>query len=95
MSWLDLLKYAVYGLGAMIALLWLLNLYRVLRKKSDCVPARRLMFILAILAIILSIARSSQLYGQTVVFADIVVLLCIVVAFVRSEKNRVQNQETD
>ncbi len=95
MSWLNCFMYAIYALGAVIVLLWLFNFFRALRKKSDCVPARRLMYCLAILVIGLSIVRSSQLYGQTVVFANIIVLFCMIVAFVRSERSQTSGQETD
>ncbi|NCC69607.1 MAG: hypothetical protein EOM14_15720 [Clostridia bacterium] len=93
MSWIDCLKYAIYALGAIILLLWLFNFYRALRKKSDCVLVRRLMYSLAILVIGLSIARSSQLYGSAVVFANITVLLCIIVAFYRSEQKPADERE--
>lgn len=86
MSWLDGLMVAIYVLGAMILLLWLYNLVRALRQRSDCVPVRRLMYCLAIAAVALSIARSSQLYGSTVVFANLIALLCIIAAFARSER---------
>ncbi len=86
MSWLDVLKYVTYALGAVILFLWLYNVYRAITKKSDLVPVRRLMFILAIVAIGLSATRSAQVHGFTVVFADIIVLLCILEAFANSEK---------
>ncbi len=88
MSWLDVLKYVTYALGAVILILWILMIYRAAKKKSELVPMRRLMYILAVAAVGMSIARSSQLYGSTVVFADIIVLLCILAAFARSEKKQ-------
>ena len=86
MSWLEVFKYAIYGLGGVVALLWLINLSLALRGRQESVAARRTMFILALDLLGLSIARSSQLYGSTVVFANLLVLGCITVAFVRSER---------
>ncbi|MPM01118.1 hypothetical protein SDC9_47356 [bioreactor metagenome] len=88
MSWLDLFKYVTYALGTVILFFWILIIYRAVTKKSELVPVRRLMYILAIVAVGMSIARSSQLYGSTVVFADLIVLFCILAAFARSEKKR-------
>lgn len=93
MNWIDFFMYAIYLLGAIILLLWLFNFYRALRKKTDCVFVRRLMYSLTILVIGLSIARSSQLYGSAVVFANITVLLCIIVAFYRSEQKPADEKE--
>lgn len=88
MSWLDLFKYITYTLGAVILFLWIFILYRAAKKKSEIVSMRRIMYVLAIIAIGMSIVRSSQLYGSTVVFADIIVLFCVLASFARSEKRR-------
>ena len=88
MSWLEVFQYAIYGLGGAVVLLWLFNLSLAIRGRRESVAARRMMFILAFVLLGLSIARSSQLYGSTGVFANILVLGCITVAFVRSEREK-------
>ena len=91
MSWLEVFQYAIYGLGGAVVLLWLFNLSLAFRGRRESVAARRTMFILAFVLLGLSIARSSQLYGSTVVFANLLVLGCIMVAFIRSERGEREN----
>lgn len=88
MSWTEIVQYAVYGLGVGVLLLWLFNLTRAVRGRRESAAARRAMFLLALILLVLSIARSARLYGSTVVFANILVLGCIAVAFVRSEREK-------
>lgn len=88
MSWTEIVQYAVYGLGGGVLLLWLFNLTRAVRGRRESAAARRAMFLLALILLVLSIARSARLYGSTVVFANILVLGCIAVAFVRSEREK-------
>ena len=88
MSWTEVFQYAIYGLGGGVLLLWLFNLRLAVRGRRESVAARRAMFLLALILLGLSIARSSWLYGSTVVFANILVLGCIAVAFVRSEREK-------
>jgi len=78
--------YAIYGIGIFVLLLWLFNLARTAKGKSESVPVRRLMFSLALAAVLLSIYRSAVLYGATVVAANVIVLASIVAAFIRTEK---------
>jgi hypothetical protein len=76
----------MYSLGGLILLLWLWNILLAAKKLEQSVPARRIMFSLALVVTVLSIFRSVNLYGSTVVFANIIVLGCILIAFIRSER---------
>lgn len=78
--------YLFYGMGAFVLFLWLYNLVLAARRKPESVPARRLMFSLALAAVLLSIYRSSVLYGTTVAVANVIVLFSIAAAFIRTEK---------
>lgn len=88
MSRLDTVKYIMYSLGGLILMLWLWNVYLAAKHHEESVPARRMMFSMALVVIVLSIFRSVNLYGSTVVFANIIVLGCILIAFIRSERNK-------
>ena len=46
----------------------------------------RLLYVVAIIAVILGIIRAKFVYSETVLFANVLVLLCLIISFVRSEK---------
>lgn len=86
MSWTEMVQYVIYALGGGVLLLWLFNLSLAVRGQRESTAARRGMFLLALVLLGLSIARSARLYGSTVVFANLVALGCVAAAFVRSER---------
>ena len=50
---------------------------------------------MAIIAAVLGTIRSKFVYSETVFFADILVVLCIIIAFVRSEKPPVPMEDDE
>ena len=86
MTWLDIIVYVLYGCGALIVLLFATNLILVKKRGEDSPLVRRLLYVVAIIAVILGIIRAKFVYSETVLFANVLVLLCLIVSFVRSEK---------
>lgn len=86
MTWLDIITYVLYGCGALILLLFIANLLLVKKRGEDSALIRRLLYVVAIIAVILGIIRAKFLYSETVLFANVMVLLCLIISFVRSEK---------
>ena len=95
MAWTDILKYCLFGLGALILLLLITNIVLATKRGKDSDLVRRLMYILAFIAVIIAIIRSFALYSSTVVFADALVLVCLIVAFIRSERKPADLTEKD
>lgn len=95
MAWTDILKYCLFGLGALILLLLITNIMLATKRGKDSDLVRRLMYILAFVAVIIAIIRSFALYSSTVVFADVLVLVCLIVAFIRSEHKPADLTEKD
>lgn len=86
MTWLDIITYVLYGCGALILLLFIANLLLVKKRGEDSALIRRVLYVVAIIAVILGIIRAKFLYSETVLFANVMVLLCLIISFVRSEK---------
>ena len=86
MTWLDIITYVLYGCGALILLLFIANLLLVKKRGEDSALIRRLLYVVAIIAVILGIIRAKFLYSETVLFANVMVLICLIISFVRSEK---------
>ncbi len=82
MKWLDTIVYILYGCGALILLLFIANLILAKTRGADSKWVRRLLYIVAIIAAVLGTIRSKFVYSETVFFADILVVLCIIIAFV-------------
>ena len=47
---------------------------------------RRALYVVAFIAAVLGAIRAKAVYSETVFFADPLVIFCLIVAFVRSEK---------
>lgn len=86
MTWLDIITYVLYGCGALILLLFIANLLLVKKRGEDSALIRRVLYVVAIIAVILGIIRAKFLYSETVLFANVMVLICLIISFVRSEK---------
>ena len=95
MKWLDTIVYILYGCGALILLLFIANLILAKIRGTDSKWVRRLLYIVAIIAAVLGTIRSKFVYSETVFFADILVVLCIIIAFVRSEKPPVPMEDDE
>ena len=95
MKWLDTIVYILYGCGALILLLFIANLILAKTRGTDSKWVRRLLYIVAIIAAVLGTIRSKFVYSEPVFFADILVVLCIIIAFVRSEKPPVPMEDDE
>lgn len=86
MNWLDTIVYILYGCGVLIILLFAVNLILAKKRGEDSKWVRRALYVVAFIAAVLGAIRAKAVYSETVFFADLLVIFCLIVAFVRSEK---------
>lgn len=86
MTWLDIITYILYGCGVLIVLLFAVNLILAKKRREDSKWVRRALYAAAFIAAVLGAIRAKVVYSETVFFADLLVIFCLIVAFVRSEK---------
>lgn len=86
MNWLDTITYILYGCGVLIILLFAVNLILAKKRGEDSKWVRRALYVVAFIAAVLGAIRAKAVYSETVFFADLLVIFCLIVAFVRSEK---------
>ena len=82
MNWLDTITYILYGCGVLIILLFAVNLILAKKRGEDSKWVRRALYVVAF-------------YSETVFFADLLVIFCLIVAFVRSEKPQQPPEDDD
>ena len=87
MEWTEIVLYAAVALLALVLLCWIINLVLVARKKEPNLWISRLMYLAAIIAVILNAVRSAVVYtGKSMLVANIVVLVCVIISLVRMER---------
>ena len=89
MNWLDTIVYILYGCGVLIILLFAVNLILAKKRGEDS------KWVLAFIAAVLGAIRAKAVYSETVFFADLLVIFCLIVAFVRSEKPQQPPEDND
>lgn len=86
MEWTEILLYTAIGLMAVVVLCWVLNLVRVARNKETSIWLNRGMYAAALAAVVLNAIRSGVVYEEkTMLVANLVVLVCVVISLVRTE----------
>lgn len=84
--------YLMYGTFVLLGLLlvcWFINLILVQKKGEPSLWASRGLYIFGLLAVVLNAVRvgmTAKTYPGTLVFANIVAFICILIAFIRMEK---------
>ncbi len=87
MEWTQMVLYAAAAMLLLVLLCWLGNLLLVFRGRPSSMLLSRLMYLLAIPAVVLVSVRSAVVYSEkTMLAADMVVLVCIIVSYVRLER---------
>ena len=87
MEWTQMVLYAAAARLLLVLLCWLGNLLLVFRGRPSSMLLSRLMYLLAIPAVVLVSVRSAVVYSEkTMLAADMVVLVCIIVSYVRLER---------
>lgn len=87
MEWTQAALYTAAALLGVVLLCWLGNLILVLRKKEASMALNRIMYLAALAAVAINAVRSAVVYSEkTMLAANIVVLVCLIVAFVRTER---------
>lgn len=89
MEWTEIVLYVAVGLLALVLACWIINLVLVSRKKESNLWLSRLMYLAATVAVVLNAVRSAVVYtGKSMLVANIVVLVCIIISLVRMERVR-------
>ncbi len=87
MEWTQTILYVSVGALALVLLCWTVNMILVFRGKKSSMLLSRIMYLLAIAAVVLLAVRSGVVYNEkTMLAADLVVLVCIVISYVRLER---------
>lgn len=87
MEWTQAALYVAVGLLALVLACWIVNLVLTSRRKQPSMLLNRLMYLLAIAAIILNAVRSAVVYsGKSMLVANLVALACIIISLVRTER---------
>lgn len=87
MEWTQTILYVSVGMLALVLLCWAVNMFLVFRGKKPNMLLSRVMYLLAIAAVVLISVRSGVVYSEkTMLAADLVVLVCIIVSYVRLER---------
>ena len=95
MNWLDTITYILYGCGVLIILLFAVNLILAKKRGEDSKWVRRALYVVAFIAAVLGAIRAKAVYSESVFFADLLVIFCLIVAFVRSEKPQQPPEDDD
>lgn len=96
MEWTQGVLYAAAGMLVLVLLCWVVNLILVFRGKPSSMLFSRLMYILAMIAVTMIAVRSAVVYSEkTMLAADLVVLVCIAVSYVRLERTHKYGEPED
>ena len=96
MIWTDVISYVTLGLFAVVLLSWLLNLLLLALKKPSSILLSRIMYVAALVAAVLSSIRTAVVYTEkTLLVANIVVLVCVIISFRRAERLHKYGPEPD
>ncbi len=87
MEWTQTILYVSVGMLALVLLCWGANMLLVFRGRASSMLLSRLMYLFAIAAVVMISVRSGVVYTEkTMLAADLVVLVCIVVSYIRLER---------
>ena len=85
----QILMYGTFGFLGLVLVCWIVSMVQVAKKGKSSIWMNRGIYAFGLVAVVLNLIRMTVVfddYKGTMVFANVIALICILIAFVRAER---------
>lgn len=86
----QILMYGTFGFLGLVVVCWIVSMVQVAKQGKASIWMSRGIYVFGLIAVVLNLARMTIAfddYKGTMVFANVIALICILIAFVRAERD--------